>query len=255
LAPSSNLDLAINALALIRTAQHAIDAALRLPGGDRAAVAGQVEAVRRSVDEVASSLAAAVPGGQSLVSAGQALGGGLASRPELRPVGAMISFFADQGSQALGALSGAAGSLGGERDRSLVLSERITDRLAEVGVATRTELARELEVDPDAAEFRDALERTLGTGHAEWYGSGTYGLPRARLETMIARARAVSEDAAIEDQESPAPRPPEAPTASSDHLDAAVGELRSSVDALRAAVAGRAGAGAAPPTDPPPGSG
>ena len=250
MASSSNLDLAINALALIRTGQHAIDAALRLPSGDRAAVAEQVEAVRRSVDEVASSLPAAVPGGQSLVSAGQALGGGLASRPELRAVGAMVSFFADQGSHALGALSGAAAALGGERDRSLALSERITDRLAEVGVATRRELARELDMDPDSAEFRDALERTLGTGHAEWYGSGTYGLPRDRLQTMIARARAVSDDATIEDDASPAPGPSEAPRAASDSLGAAVGELRSSVDALRAAVAGRAG-GAASSTDPP----
>ena len=115
-------------------------------------------------------------------------------------------------------------------------------------------MARELDVDPDSAEFRDALERTLGTGHAEWYGSGTYGLPRDRLETMIARARAVSDDAAIEDEGTPAPGPPEAPTAFSESLDAAVGELRSSVDALRAAVAGRAG-GAAPSTDPPAGPG
>lgn len=239
---SSNLDLAINALALIRTAQHAIDGALRLPSSDRAAVAEQVEAVRHGVDAVASSLPAAVPGGQSLVEAGQAIGGGLASRPELRAVGTMISFFADQGSQALGAISGAAASLGGERDRSLALSERITERLAEVGVATRQELARELEVDPDSADFRDALERTLGTGHAEWYGSGTYGLPRARLELLMERARAVSGDEVIEEAEAPAPDaaalapPPEG-------LDAAVKDLRTSIDALRAAVADQAGGG------------
>jgi hypothetical protein len=151
-----------------------------------------------------------------------------------------VSFFADQGSQALGAVAGAAAAVGTERDQSLVLSERIAQRLGEVGVATRTDLARELDVDPRSAAFRDALERTLGTGHAEWYGSGTYGLPRAELETMIASARQASGDVPPEEPEDEEPvvdAPP--PADSPDSLGAAVGQLRASVDGLRAAVARR----------------
>lgn len=224
----SNIDHAINALALIRNAQRAVDAALRLPTEDRAAVSEQIEAVRRSAGDVAAGLAATVPGGQSLARAGHALGGGLTSRPEFRALGGVVSFFASQGSQALGAVAGAAASVGSERDPSLVLSERIAQRLGEVGVTTRTDLARELDVDPRSAAFRDALERTLGTGHAEWYGSGTYGLPRAQLETMIARAKEVAGDS-----------PPDPPADIPEGLGAAVDELRGSVDGLLAAVAGR----------------
>ena len=231
MASSSNLDRAVGALVLIRDAQRAIDTALRLPPEDRAAVAEQVEAVRHALGEVASSLAATVPGAQSLVSAGQALGGGLSTRRELQALGGVVGYFAGQGSRALGAVAGAAASLGEERDHSLALSERITARLGEVGVATRRELARELGVDPRSAEFRDALERTLGTGHAEWYGSGTYGLPRQQLETMIARAREVSGEGEA--------APPPVPPADEPPADA-VADLRSAVEHLRAAVARRA---------------
>lgn len=239
---SSNLDYAISALGLIRNAQRAIDAALRLPTEDRAAVTEQIEAVRRSAGDVTSALAATVPGGQSLASAGQALGGELATRPELRALGGVVSFFAGQGSQALDAVAGAAASFAGEPDRSLALSERITNRLAEVGVATRQELARELEVDPRSDEFRDALERTLGTGHAEWYGSATYGLPRARLEEMIARARVISEDLTLETSVEPSAEVGEAPPEAAHGLGPAVGELRTSVDRLRTAVTSVRGA-------------
>lgn len=235
---SSNLDLAINALVLIRNAQRAIDTALRLPAEDRAAVADQVEAVRRSVGQVAASLAGTIPGAQSLAGAGQVAAGGLSQRPEFRVVTGMVSYFARQGSEALGAVAGVAGSLGGGRDRSLALSERISKRLAEVGVATREDLARELDVDPRSGDFQEALERTLGTGRAEWYGAGTYGLPRDELEAMISKARKASEGA-------PAAERPEAPAepdaAATPALGSAIDELNSSLDMLSGAVSARAG--------------
>jgi hypothetical protein len=235
---SSNLDLAINALVLIRNAQRAIDTALRLPAEDRAAVAEQVEEVRRSVGQVAASLAGTIPGAQSLAGAGQVAAGGLAQRPEFRALTGMVSFFARQGSEALGAVAGIAGSMGGGRDRSLALSERITARLEDVGVATRDDLARELGVDPRSADFQDALERTLGTGRAEWYGSGTYGLPRGELEAMIANARAASEreEPTGEEEAPPAPAP-------SAGLEPAMDELSSSLDELQGAVSARTESG------------
>ncbi len=232
---NSNLDLAINALVLIRNSQRAIDAALRLPAEDRAAVADQVEAVRRSVGQVASSLAGTIPGAQSLAGAGQVAAGGIAQRPEFRAVTGMVSFFAKQGSEVLGAVAGVAGSLGGGRDRSLALSERISKRLAEVGVATREDLARELGVDPRSADFQEALERTLGTGRAEWYGAGTYGLPRDELEAMISKARKLSEGEPVSAQDAPAePGAPSLPA-----LGSAIDELNSSLDQLSGAVSAR----------------
>jgi hypothetical protein len=242
LAQQTNLDLAINALVLIRNAQRAIDAALRLPAEDRAAVAEQVEAVRKSAGQVAGSLAATIPGAQSLAGAGQVVGEGLAQRTEFRALTGMVSFFARQGSEALGAVAGVAASLGGGRDRSLALSERITKRLEEVGVATREDLARELAVDARSSDFQDALERTLGTGRAEWYGSGTYGLPRGELETMISKARAASAKADDgpegADEPAAAERPPIAP------LGSAIEELNSSLDELSDAVASSTSASA-----------
>ena len=150
----------------------------------------------------------------------------------------MVSFFARQGSEALGAVAGVAGSLGGAGDRSLALSERISKRLAEVGVATREDLARELAVDPRSTDFQEALERTLGTGRAEWYGAGTYGLPRDELEAMISKARKASEGV-------PAAEPPEAPAGleapSIPALGSAIDELNSSLDQLSGAVSARTG--------------
>ena len=209
---SSNLDHAVDALVLIRDAQRAVDAALRLPNDDRAALHDQVEAVRGSTAELAAALAA---------------------RPELRALGGMVSFFAQHGSQALGAVSGAAASLGQEPDPSLDLSERIAKRLEEVGVSTRSDLAHELAVDPRSREFRDALERTLGTGRAEWYGSGTYGLPRAELETLIARAGTVSDEAGAGATEAGEER------RSAPNPGSAISDLRAAVDALLNAVAQR----------------
>ncbi len=237
---SSNLDLAINALVLIRNAQRAIEAALRLPAEDRAAVAEQIDAVRRSTGQVAASLAATIPGAQSLAGAGQVVGGGLAQRPEFRALTGMVGFFAKQGSEALGAVAGVAGSLGGGRDQSLVLSERISKRLAEVGVATREDLARELDVDPRSGDFQDAVERTLGTGRAEWYGSGTYGLPRSELETMISAARQTADDAepaGAEPEAAEAPGPEQSGAIAP--LDGAIDELNSSLNRLSGAVSAR----------------
>lgn len=242
MAASSNLDHAVNALVLIRDAQRTVEAALRLPREDRAAVAEQIEAVRHSTAEVATSLAANVPGGDSLVRAGHALGG-VASRPELRALGGLVSFFADRGSEALGLVAGAAAQVGHERDPSLDLSERITNRLGEVGVTTRSALARDLAVDSRSAEFRDALERTLGTGHAEWYGSGTYGLPRPQLEALIAQARTVSEEAeeAEANGESAAAADAGAKREPAPSPGSAIADLRAAVDGLRGAIARRTG--------------
>jgi hypothetical protein len=237
---SSNLDLAINALVLIRNAQRAIDAALRLPADDRAAVAEQVEAVRRSVGEVAASLAGTIPGAQSLAGAGQVAAGGLAQRPEFRALTGMVSFFARQGSEALGAVAGIAGSMGGGRDRSLALSERISSRLEEVGVGTREDLARELGVDSRSPDFQDALERTLGTGRAEWYGSGTYGLPRDELEAMISEARAASAQAAKPPKPEPEQAEPEQAESPGPGLAPAIDELSASLEQLEGAVSARA---------------
>ena len=236
MAASSNLDLAINALVLIRNAQRAIDAALRLPAEDRAAVAAHVDAVRTSVGEVAASLASTIPGAQSLAGAGQVAAGGLAQRTEFRALTGMVSFFARQGSEALGAVAGVAASLGGGRDRSLAISERISARLEEVGVATREDLAREVGADPRSPDFQDALERTLGTGRAEWYGSGTYGLPRGELEAMISKARKASEEGdepAAEEEPEPAPHPPRPA------LGSAIEELSTSLEQLQGAVSAR----------------
>jgi hypothetical protein len=254
---SSNIDRTIDALTLIRRAQRATDAALRLPMSDRRELAGQIDAVRRNADQVAGSLAASVPGGESLLSAGH----GLAERREVRALGGLIGFFAGQGSQALDAVAGAASSLGTERDHSLELSERIRLRLAEVGVTTRGDLARELDVDPRSAEFRDALERTLGTGLAEWYGSGTYGLPHDELEAMLARARVTAEveaAGAAAGRPSPPPvREPEPETEPAEavpprSLGSAVEELRGSIDALWKSVAGKAEEEEDEPPLPPP---
>ncbi len=235
---SSNIDHAIDALSLIRRAQRATDAALRLPTRDRQELAGQIESVREDVDAVTRSLAANVPGGETLLAAGH----GLAGRREVQALGGLIGFFAGQSSQALDAVAGAATSIGSEPDRSLELSERIRMRLAEVGVAKRDDLARELEVDPRSAEFRDALERTLGTGLAEWYGSGTYGLPHDELESMIARARVAAEversGGAAPSAGSAAPPASGEEPAASRSMGAAVDELRGSIDALWKSVAG-----------------
>lgn len=248
---SSNLDLAINALVLIRNAQRAIDSALRLPAEDRAAVAEHIDAVRKSTGQVAASLAATIPGAQSLAGAGQVVGGGLAQRPEFRALTGMVSFFAKQGSEALGAVAGVAGSLGGGRDRSLALAERISKRLTEVGVATREDLARELDVDPRSSDFQDALERTLGTGRAEWYGSGTYGLPRDELETMISKAREAGDEARraeaeLEPVEAAGPEPSGSTAAP---LDSAIDELNSSLHRLSGAVSARTDAEDEPAED------
>ena len=193
--------------------------------------------MRRSAGQVAGSLATTIPGAQSLAGAGQVAAGGLAQRPEFRALTGMVSFFARQGSEALGAVAGVAGSLGGGRDRSLALSERISKRLAEVGVATREDLGRELGVDPRSADFQEALERTLGTGRAEWYGAGTYGLPRDELEAMISKARKASEGTPAAEP-SEVPDGPEAPSIPA--LGSAIDELNSSLDKLEGAVSSRA---------------
>ena len=234
MAQQTNLDLAINALVLIRNAQRAIDAALRLPAEDRAAVAEQVESVRKSAGQVAGSLAATIPGAQSLAGAGQVVGEGLAQRTEFRALTGMVasSHARARRPSAPSPASprrSAAGATAPSRCR------RGSRSGSKSGVATREDLARELAVDPRSPEFQDALERTLGTGRAEWYGSGTYGLPHGELEAMISRAREASAkadeapDAA--DDAPQAEHPPIAP------LGNAIDELNSSLDELSDAVA------------------
>jgi hypothetical protein len=225
---TSSFDHAVSALVLIRDAERAIDAAMRLPSEDRAAVTEQIETVQTRARDVSSALAGAVPGARTVFSAGQNLGSGLADRREVRALGGLVSFFAGQGSHALDAVAGAAGSLGDEPDPTIDLSERIVQRLHEVGVTSRKDLARELEVDPRSAEFRDALERTLGTGRAEWYGSGTYGLPHSELETLIARPREGSDEAVGDEPGG---------TDGSQEPGATNVQLRTAIDDLRAAVA------------------
>jgi hypothetical protein len=89
-------------------------------------------------------------------------------------------------------------------------------------------------VDPRSPDFQDALERTLGTSRAEWYGSGTYGLPREELEAMISKAREASERSAEGRDAEPAED--EAPPAVRPGLGPAIDELSTSLEDLQGAV-------------------
>jgi hypothetical protein len=202
---NSQLDLVINALVLIRKAQSAVDAAVHLPSADRAQLDDQLEAVRTDLGILIGAVAGAVPGA-----------GALAGRREVKMAAGVVEFLARQGAAQLGAVAGVADALRGADSRTL--SRRIAEHLAEVGVAGREDLARAVASDPQSPQFQEALERALGSGRAEWYGPGSYGVPRGELEE--AAERTTGDDA----EEAPADR--------GGDLDSAITVLESSLAAL-----------------------
>jgi hypothetical protein len=171
-ASSSQIDLLINALVLIRKASSAIDTALGLPAADRAQLEDRLEAVRDDLVRLMSQLGSAVPGASAI-----------GRRPEFKAAAGIVEFVARQGAAQLGAVASVADTLR-QGDDSRALAQRIERHLAETGVASRTELAEALGVDPDSSRLREALERALGTGRAEWYAPDVYGVPRSQLEEL-----------------------------------------------------------------------
>jgi hypothetical protein len=204
------LDLLINSLILVRKASSALDAALGLPAADRAQLESQVEQVRDDLSRVVTQLGASIPGAS-----------GLSRRPEVKMAAGVVEFLARQGAAQLGAVAGVADTLRSGGD-SRALAQRIERHIAEVGVASREDLAGELGLDTDAPRLQEALERALGSGRAEWYGPNLYGIPRDHLEKI----------AAEETAQEPAP----AETETDESLQSAVSELESSLDALGSAI-------------------
>lgn len=172
MAARNQLDLVITSLVLIRKASSAIEAALNLPASDRAQIEGQIEAVRSDLSQLLNLIGGSIPGA-----------GGLAKRPEVKAVAGVVEFLARQGSSQLGAVAGVADALK-SGDDSRGLAQRIEARLRADGIATREELAAGLKIDADSPQLQEALERLLGSGRAEWYGPGVYGMPRGQLEVM-----------------------------------------------------------------------
>jgi hypothetical protein len=202
---NSQLDLVINALVLIRKAQSAVDAAVHLPTADRARLDEQLEAVRADLGNLIGAVAGAVPGA-----------GTIAGRREVKMAAGVVEFLARQGAAQLGAVAGVADALRGADSRTL--SRRIEEHLTEVGVASRDELARAIESDPQSPQFQEALERALGSGRAEWYGPGSYGVPRGELEDLADRGTG---------EETGAPSARREP-----ELDTAIAELEASLATL-----------------------
>ena len=216
------LDLLISSLVLVRKASSALDAALGLPARDRAQLESQVEQVRDDLSRVVTQLGASIPGAS-----------GLSRRPEVKMAAGVVEFLARQGAAQLGAVAGVADTLRSGGD-SRTLAQRIERHIAEVGVASREDLARELALDEDSPRLQEALERALGSGRAEWYGPGLYGIPRNRLEKLA--------------EETPEDPGAGAPGATDDSLQSAVSELESSLDALGSAI-GESADTARPPND------
>ena len=92
------------------------------------------------------------------------------------------------------------------------------------GVASREDLAGALGIEPDSERLQEALERALGSGRAEWYGPGLYGVPRGQLEELA------SEEAAAETGDT------EATGGVRGGLDAAVSSLEGSLTSLGTAL-------------------
>ena len=205
----SQLDLVINSLVLIRKASSAIDAALGLPAADRAEIEGNLDAVRGDLNLVVKQLGGAIPGASAL-----------GRRPEVKTAAGIVDFVARQGAVQLGAVAGLADMVrqGGD---SRMLAQKIERHLATEGVASRDDLARALGVDPESARLQEAIERALGSGRAEWYGPGLYGVPRGQLEELA------SDEAAEVGEEEPEHR---------GGLGAAVESLESSLSALGTAL-------------------
>lgn len=220
----SQLDLVIKGLVLVRKASSAVEVALGLPRPDRDQLDAQVDAVRRDLGRVVTQLSAAIPGA-----------GALGRRPEVKMAAGIVEFIARHGATQLGAVAGMADTLRTGTD-SRSLAQRIERYVAEVGVASRAELAETLSVDEGSTEMQEAIERALGSGRAEWYGPGVYGLPRAQLEALGGRSTSASPESS--DQTAPKgsePEPSEEATSepgSAPQLQAAVSSLQSSLRAL-----------------------
>jgi len=153
----------------------------------------------------------------------------------------IVEFIARQGATQLGAVAGVADTLRTGSD-SRSLAQQIERYVAEVGVASRADLAEVLGVDQSSAELQEAIERALGSGRAEWYGPGVYGLPRGQLEALGRRSTATT-------SESPEPTAPygseaelsdeaESEPGSVPQLQAAVRSLEGSLRALGTALHG-----------------
>jgi hypothetical protein len=142
----------------------------------------------------------------------------------------VIEFLARQGAAQLGAVAGVADALRGADSRTL--SKRISEHLAEVGVASREDLASAIGSDGASPHFQEALERALGSGRAEWYGPGSYGVPRGDLEEAAERG-------GLQDA-------PDATPQQRVDLDSAITELEASLAALSSSL-GEDGANEAPP--------
>jgi hypothetical protein len=168
----SQLDLVITSLVLIRKASTAIDAALGLPAADRAQLDDAIDSVRRDLGRVVTQVGSSIPGAETL-----------SRRPEVRTAAGVLEFVARQGASQLGAVAGIADTLKAGGD-SRSLAQRIEKHLAEVGVASREDLALALGIEPGSERLQEALERALGTGRAEWYGPNVYGVPRGQLEEL-----------------------------------------------------------------------
>lgn len=218
----SQIDLLIHALVLVRKASSAVEAAVGLPATDRAELEEQLEAVRQDLGQVVHQLSGAVPGGSAL-----------AKRPEVKATAGVVEFLARQGATQLGAVAGMADALR-QGTSSRALAQRIERRLAEVGVASREDLADALGVEPDSVQLQEAIERALGSGRAEWYGPGVYGVPRGELEElgdrppMATSGEPTGLDAPEEETE-------EEPTGR-EHLQTAVSALEHSLGGLATAL-------------------
>ncbi len=224
----SQLDLVIKGLVLVRKASSAVEVALGLPRPDRDQLDAQVDAVRRDLGRVVTQVGAAIPGA-----------GVLGRRPEVKMAAGIVEFIARQGANQLGAVAGAADTLRTGND-SRSLAQRIERYVAEVGVASRADLAEMLGVDQGSTELQEAIERALGSGRAEWYGPGVYGLPRGQLEALGSRPasatpesseRAAPEESASEHSDEASSEPGSVP-----QLQAAVSSLEGSLRALGSAL-------------------
>jgi hypothetical protein len=221
------LDLVIKGLLLIRKASSAVEVALGLPPPDRDQLDAQVNAVRRDLGRVVTQVSAAIPGA-----------GALGRRPEVKMAAGIVEFIARQGATQLGAVAGVADTLHTGSD-SRSLAQRIERYVAEVGVASRADLAEVLGVDQSSNELQEAIERALGSGRAEWYGPGVYGLPRGQLEALGGQPAATTS----ESSEQKAPEPELSDEAESEpgsvpQLQAAVRSLEGSLRALGTALRG-----------------
>ena len=188
MAPGSQLDLVISSLVLIRKASSAIDTALGLPASDRAELEGNLDAVRGDLNRVVKQLGGSIPGAANF-----------GRRPEVKAAAGIVDFLARQGAVQLGAVAGFADTVrqGGD---SRSIAQKIERHLAEEGVASREDLGVALGVDPESSRFQEALERALGSGLAEWYGPGLYGVPRGQLEELASD----EPESAEADEEAPA---------------------------------------------------